>query len=91
MVRRRVIVDGRVQGVGYRQSCADAARRGGLAGWVRNRRDGRVEAVFEGPVPAVEAMVSWCRHGPPLATVTELDLRDEEPEALSGFRVAGTA
>ena len=88
--RRRVLVDGRVQGVGYRQACADAARRQGVAGWVRNRRDGRVEAVFEGPPAAVVAMVDWCRSGPPAARVDRLEVEVEPPEAVRGFRVAAT-
>lgn len=90
VARRRVTVDGRVQGVGYRQSCAAAARRRSLAGWVRNRRDGRVEAVFEGPLAGVTYMVEWCRSGPPAARVDRVEVAVEEPEALSGFRVAAT-
>lgn len=90
VARRRVLVDGRVQGVGFRQSCAQAARRRNLAGWVRNRRDGRVEAVFEGALGDVTALVDWCRHGPPAARVDRLDVQHEQPEALSGFRVAAT-
>lgn len=89
-IRRRIVVDGRVQGVGFRQHCADAARREGVSGWVRNRRDGRVEAVFEGPAPAVGALVDWCRHGPALARVDRADVSEEEPEGLQGFRVAGS-
>ncbi len=90
VTRRRVTVDGRVQGVGFRQSCADAARRRKLSGWVRNRRDGRVEAVFQGPASVVADMVEWCRRGPPAARVDRLDVQVEEPEALAGFRVAAT-
>lgn len=63
-VRRRVRVTGRVQGVGYRYSCRAEAQRRQLAGWVTNRDDGAVEAVFEGPADPVGAMVEWCRHGP---------------------------
>ena len=90
-VRVRVMVEGRVQGVGYRQSCAGRAAREHVAGWVRNRRDGRVEAVFEGPADRVAAMVGWCRHGPPAARVTGVETSAEPPEALTGFRVAATA
>lgn len=79
-----------MQGVGFRQSCAEAARRRKLSGWVRNRRDGRVEAVFEGPAPEVTYMVEWCRRGPPAARVERLDVQVEQPEALAGFRVAAT-
>lgn len=84
----RVVIDGRVQGVGYRQACADRARRLGVAGWVRNRRDGRVEAVLEGPADAVAGMVQWCRDGPPLARVTAVRTEDLAPSGLTGFRVA---
>ncbi len=87
-VARRVLVDGRVQGVGYRQACVETARRHRVAGWVRNRRDGRVEAVFEGPPASVARMVDWCRSGPPLADVTDLKVEDVPASGLSGFRVA---
>lgn len=87
---RRVVVDGRVQGVGYRQACADAARRFGLSGWVRNRRDGRVEAVFEGRPDAVAKMVEWSRSGPPLASVTDVRVTDEPLAGLVGFRIGAT-
>lgn len=76
--------------MGYRQACAQAARQLGLAGWVRNRRDGRVEAVFEGPAAAVGQMVAWCRDGPRMATVTDVVVSDEAPTGLSGFRVGAT-
>ncbi len=88
--RSRVMLDGRVQGVGFRQWCADAARARKVAGWVRNRRDGRVEAVFEGPATAVAQMVQWCRSGPPGARVDGIEVSSEPPESLSGFRVAAT-
>ncbi len=88
MVRRRVLVEGEVQGVFFRDTCRREAQRAGVAGWVRNRRDGRVEAVFEGRAPAVEAMVGWCRSGPPHARVASVDVRAEEPEGDTGFRVA---
>jgi acylphosphatase len=89
-LRRRVTVSGRVQGVGFRQSCADQARRQQVAGWVRNRRSGAVEAVFEGRPAAVVAMVEWCRTGPGLAAVTAVDVSNEEPEGLMTFVVADT-
>ena len=82
-------VSGRVQGVFYRATCARLARDRGLAGSVRNRADGGVEAVFEGPPDAVQEMVSWCRRGPDLARVDELEVRDEEPIGEAGFRVTG--
>jgi acylphosphatase len=72
-----VSVRGRVQGVGFRASCAHRAEALGLGGWVRNRSDGSVEAVFEGPVAAVDAMVAWCREGPAMAKVTAVEVADE--------------
>lgn len=87
MQRRRVVVRGRVQGVGFRWSATDEAERLGLAGWVENRDDGTVEAVVEGEEPAVEAMLAWLRHGPRTARVTGVDVQDEQPEGLHGFGV----
>jgi acylphosphatase len=85
--RVRVVVAGDVQGVGYRWSTREHAGALGLAGWVRNRPDGRVEAVFEGPAADVDAMVAWCRKGPRWSTVSDLDVVDELPEGESGFRI----
>lgn len=82
-----MVAHGRVQGVWYRDSCQQLARREGVSGWVRNCSDGTVEAVFEGPLEAVARMVSWCRMGPPRAEVTRLDVFEGEPEGLHGFRV----
>lgn len=90
-VRRRLTISGRVQGVGFRQACAEAARRQGVTGWVRNRRSGAVEAVFEGPPAAVAAMVDWCRSGPRMAEVISVELREEDPEGLTTFHLATTA
>jgi acylphosphatase len=87
MIRRRVLVSGRVQGVWFRDSCRREARRQGVAGWVRNREDGRVEAVFEGDPDAVNTLVNWAQHGPPRARVTGIDVTDEEPAGEAGFRV----
>jgi len=87
LVRRRVVVRGRVQGVWFRQSCREAAEAAGVAGWVRNRPDGTVEAVLEGGAAEVERMVGWCRRGPTSAVVTGVDVEDEPPEGLTGFGV----
>jgi acylphosphatase len=87
VVRRRVRVTGRVQGVWFRESCREVAERLGLAGEVRNRADGSVEVIVEGPPQEVEALVEWCRSRPPAAEVTGVDVVEEEPEALGGFRV----
>jgi acylphosphatase len=70
---RRVFVRGRVQGVGFRAWVAETAASRGLAGWVRNRRDGSVEAVFAGPPGSVTAMIDGCEQGPLLARVTSVD------------------
>lgn len=89
-VARRVVVDGRVQGVGFRQACAGMARQRRLAGWVRNRRDGRVEALFEGPVADVAQLVEWCRQGPLMASVTDVQVSEAILTGVSGFRIAST-
>ena len=89
MKRVRVVASGRVQGVFYRASCARLARGLGLAGYVRNLADGRVEAVFEGADAAVDEMVTWSREGPDLANVEHLEVVTEEPQGETGFRVAG--
>jgi acylphosphatase len=87
--RRRVVVSGRVQGVFFRDSCQRAAADAGVTGWVRNRRDGAVEAVFEGDDVAVESMVSWCHNGPSHARVDQVEVTSEEPQGERGFRVSG--
>lgn len=86
MIRRRLVVHGRVQGVGFRYSVARAAQTRGVAGWVANRPDGTVEAVFEGQPEAVEALVRLCREGPRGAAVDQVEVEEEQPEGLSGFR-----
>lgn len=87
VVARRVIVDGHVQGVFFRDSCARRARAEGVAGWVRNRGDGRVEAWFEGRPQAVEKLVEWCRQGPRHASVTSVEMHEDSPAGLEGFRI----
>ena len=87
--RRRVVVHGFVQGVGFRFAVERAAQSRGVAGWVRNRPDGTVEAVFEGELQDVEALVDVCREGPRGAEVDRVDVAPESPEGLAGFRVAG--
>jgi acylphosphatase len=87
--RRRVhvIVSGRVQGVFYRATCIERARALRLGGWVRNLVDGRVEAAFEGPSQDVDAIVAWCREGPPRARVTAMTVEEETALGESLFRV----
>ena len=86
-IRRRAIIHGRVQGVFFRDTTRRRAEARGLAGWVRNRPDGTVEAVFEGDPEAVEAMLAFCREGPRGAGVERVEVGEEEPEGLSGFEV----
>lgn len=83
--RVRVAVHGFVQGVGFRVATLRRARSLGVAGFVRNRPDGSVEAVFEGRDDAVAALVEWCRRGPRGARVDRLDLLEEEPAGADGF------
>lgn len=87
MIRRRVIVRGRVQGVWFRGATREAALRAGVAGWVRNRPDGSVEAALEGPAAAVERVLTFCREGPPAARVDEVRVEEEPPEGLRGFEI----
>jgi len=72
--RLHVLIEGRVQGVFFRAATRDEARAWGLAGWVRNLPDGRVEALFEGERPALEKMLAWSRQGPPYAYVDHLEV-----------------
>ena len=88
MIRKRVTVHGRVQGVFFRDTTRRMAESRGIAGWVRNNPDGSLEAVFEGNADAVEAMVRFAHDGPRGAAVDTVDVVEEEPEDLTGFRVA---
>jgi acylphosphatase len=80
-------VQGRVQGVFYRDSCRAQAQRLGIRGWVRNRPDGTVEVVAEGPRDRVDLLLTWCHEGPPRATVTGLVVTDEVPAAERPFHI----
>ena len=73
---KQLIIEGRVQGVGYRASLAEKAIELGLYGWVRNRRDGSVEACVDGDVSAIEAIILWAKHGPPTAQVSNVTIED---------------
>lgn len=86
-----VTITGQVQGVGYRAWTAGTASRHGLRGWVRNRRDGSVEAVFAGPADAIEAMLLECRDGPPAARVTSVVTQDWAEPVTAGFKLLPTA
>jgi len=87
LVRVHLYVDGRVQGVWFRDSTWRQAERLAVSGWVRNLPDGRVEAVYEGSRTAVEELVEWTRRGPERANVTGLEIHDETPKGERGFSV----
>jgi len=86
-IRRHVLVHGHVQGVFFRDTTRRYAQTAGVAGWVGNRPDGTVEAVFEGAPESVEAMVRFMRDGPRGAAVEHVDVSDEPVEGLEGFSV----
>ena len=86
-IRRRVVVNGRVQGVFFRDSVRERAREHGVAGWVTNRSDGAVEAVLEGSPEDVDRMLEFVRTGPPHAQVHDVEVSEEPLEGLSGFSV----
>jgi acylphosphatase len=87
VIRYRVLISGRVQGVAYRDSCRRVAEQHGVTGWVRNLADGSVEAVFEGPSDDVDHLVEWSRRGPRFAQVADVRVHAEEPEGISEFQI----
>jgi acylphosphatase len=87
VVRYRVLISGRVQGVFFRDSCRRVAEQYGVVGWVRNLADGRVEAVFEGQAEDVGHLLDWAHHGPRLAAVEAVAVQPEPPEGLAAFRI----
>ena len=87
MIRRRVIVEGHVQGVFFRQSCQRKALAVGIGGWIRNNHDGSVEAALEGDPDAVEQIVSWMRIGPAGAVVTGVKIIEEDLLGEHAFRI----
>jgi acylphosphatase len=87
VTRKRVVVAGRVQGVFFRDTTRRRAESAGVAGWVSNRADGAVEAVFEGDADAVQELVDFCRRGPSRAEVASVEVTEESPEGLRGFQV----
>ncbi|MGH8850143.1 MAG: acylphosphatase [Casimicrobiaceae bacterium] len=89
IIARRLLIAGRVQGVGFRYAFADEARSRDLSGWVRNRRDGNVEALISGSTPAVEAMIAWTRRGPPAARVSSVTV-EEAAGAPGTFEIVAT-
>jgi acylphosphatase len=87
VIRYRVLVSGRVQGVFFRDTCRRLAEQNRVVGWVRNLPDGRVEAVFEGSAEDVDRLVDWARHGPRYAVVDHIAVQAEPPEGLDTFRI----
>jgi acylphosphatase len=87
VIRYRVLVSGRVQGVFFRETCRRMAEQHGVSGWVRNLPDGRVEAVFEGTAGEVDRLVEWSRRGPRFAVVEDVRVEAEPPEGITGFQV----
>jgi len=84
MIARRLVIRGRVQGVGYRDAMVEVARRCGVTGWVRNDLGGTVEAFVQGESEAVGQLVAWCWRGPRLAGVTEVEMTQEDPDPAQG-------
>ena len=82
-----LVVNGRVQGVFYRAAARDEAARLGIAGWIRNRDDGAVEARVEGPAEAVEEFIAWSRQGSPGAQVDSVEISEVPPDGIAGFVV----
>jgi len=89
MIARRLTISGRVQGVGFRYALADEARGRNLSGWVRNRRDGSVEALVAGPDAEVEALIAWAYRGPPAARVTAVAV-EAATSGAEGFEIIPT-
>jgi acylphosphatase len=88
-LRRHILIDGRVQGVGFRYALRARALAADLAGWARNLPDGRVEAELEGAPTAVDSVIEWARSGPSFATVTRIEVTDARPAGERGFRITG--
>lgn len=90
-VRAHVIISGRVQGVFFRAHTRDFAEKFGVKGWVKNRQDGKVEALFEGDEEDVKAAIDWCRDGPPGANVSDVNVRwDDYKGEFKGFEIVYT-
>ena len=87
MIRRRLLVSGRVQGVFYRDSCKATAESAGVAGSARNLPDGRVEVILEGDPDAIDEVIGWCRKGTPQSKVESIEVSDEDPAGATGFGI----
>lgn len=90
MAAQRLLITGGVQGVGFRYALQDEARKLGVAGWVRNRSDGSVEALAQGEGDAIEALIAWARQGPPAARVSEVQITPAQEPPHSGFELRPT-
>jgi acylphosphatase len=90
MSARLLVVRGQVQGVGYRYAMVDAANACGVTGWVRNRRDGSVEALVQGEPAVIDAIIAWCRKGPSAARVSAIDVIEATVEPATGFQLRPT-
>jgi len=82
-----VLISGRVQGVWFRANTKEKAEELGLTGWVRNTKEGNVEAVFEGEEEVVKKMIDWCHHGPPLARVDKIVVKKQKPYGFKDFSI----
>jgi acylphosphatase len=92
VARKRLTITGKVQGVSFRAYACDEARRLGLKGWVRNKKDRTVEALVEGEEAAIEAFIRWCHEGSPAAEVKKVDAQEDGTSApLQGFTIAPNA
>ena len=91
MIARRLLIRGRVQGVGYRDALRHEARRLGISGWVRNRSDGSVEALLQGAEEAVLQLIAWARSGPPASRVDAVEVVPAQTAAYAGFERRPTA
>ena len=87
MSTRYLLIKGRVQGVYYRASAKDMARKNGLTGWIRNTPDGHVEAIASGNEDQLELFINWCRQGPRGARVTEVDIQLVEDAEFDSFKI----
>lgn len=88
MIRKHCFFSGKVQGVFFRANTRDKAQEKGVKGWVKNLRDGRVEAVFEGPEKKVDEVIEFCKENQPHARVDDVDIEEEEPTGqFDSFRI----